>query len=145
MRVTSLPPLLEQSSNCLHRTSPLLIMLFSMGVPSSAPPCPCHSPDTKTILSGSDMSAVTLAPCLFFTSTSILFRLFRGFKSEGKTSSLVRPLSTTQEGLNHMIGSSTCRQISISTNLPQRKLSEECVKPLAFPAPRREEQHLEKL
>lgn len=54
---------------------------------------------------------------IFVTSKSLFFRPFRAFKSEGKTSSSVGPLSPTQEGLNHMIGSSTCRPTSRSTNL----------------------------
>lgn len=153
LRVTSLslsfsltphPPSVEQSPNCHTEHPRCSLCCFQWEsrrarviVPTQRPP----------------FQAATCGPlhqrCVFFffTSRSIFFRLFRGFKSEGKTSSPAGPLPTTQEGLHHMIGSSTCRQSSLSTNLQQSSSSKEAFRGMceAFPAPRREEQPLEKL
>lgn len=61
--------LVEQSSDCLQGTSPLLIILFCIGGLASALPCPCHSSDTKTPLSVSDVLAI---PLYFYIQVSFL-------------------------------------------------------------------------
>lgn len=120
MRATSLWANLhlEQSSNCLQGTSPLLIMLFSIGGRRAL--CPAR---VIVLTQRPPFQSATCRPFhSIFTSKSLFFRRFRGIKSEGKTSSS-GPLLPTQEGLNHMIRSSTCRQTSLCTNLHRSSFS----------------------